>query len=190
VTLLSPLLGEPVAQRLVQVAAQSARPERRPRRHWMVSHGGMLLSLFQKLSGKTRLGLRGLEVVVLLLGGVGLYVGRNYVAIQFLGYLAIGIGVMGVPARGYATRRVADSVYGPPRRPGLWLWMVSIISIFPALGSYLYMYSDEARGGQASWPINLTLSLVLLCLLCWFVLLQSLERYWMRRSDFDLDAPE
>jgi hypothetical protein len=151
-------------------------------------HGRNALSLFRKLSGKTRLGLRVFEIVLLMLGGVGLYVGRDYVAIQFLGYLALGIGLMGIPARTY--NGPADAVFGRPRQPGLWLWIVSIVSVLLALGSYLYMYSDQARGGEEHWPIYLTLSLFLLCLLCWFVLLQGLERYWMRRSDFDLDAPE
>jgi hypothetical protein len=146
------------------------------------------VSLFEKPSGKTSRELRVLGIVLLVLGGVGLYVGRNYVAIQFLGYLALGICAVGLPARDSYNWRRASTAFGAPRRPGLWLWIISIVSVLPALASYLYMYSYDARGGQADWPLYLMVTMVGLCLMCWFVLMQRLERYWARSSDFDVDA--
>ena len=117
-------------------------------------------------------GLLVLALLLLLLGGVGLYVGSHNYPIRSL-------GVMAILASTYLVRisRVRDrsgfleasgrtmqlTTEGPGRR----LWIVSL-ALVPLLGvAFFLMHIDFVNGGHEAWPADIFAAVGLACAIVW-----------------------
>jgi hypothetical protein len=115
-----------------------------------------------------------LAILLLLLGGVCLYLGTHDFQIRSLGLAAIVASTYFVRmSRG---RYGADlpGTTGPgkdlktPKGPGRRLWIVSL-ALVPLLGVAIFLMSSDAvtDGGNASWPVDVFASVAVVCTIVW-----------------------
>ena len=114
-------------------------------------------------------GLLAVAFILLLLGGVLIYLGSHNFAIR-----AIGVGV--VMAGAYLINVRSRSVAPLPnyeakdRRVTRGLWIASL-SLVPILaGAWYLVQLDFANGGKEIWPLNLAFGVVLVCAVVWSLL--------------------
>jgi hypothetical protein len=120
-----------------------------------------------------RYGLLALAILLVLSGGVCMYLGTHNFQIRSLGLAAIA-------ASGYFVRlsRVRDQSKPLPtnysdttvkarKGPGRRLWIVSAALVpFPLAALYL-IQRDIANGGHEAWPADLFGGIIIVCAIVW-----------------------
>lgn len=125
----------------------------------------------QKVARK-RYGLLALALLLLLLGGVGIYFGSHNFPIRALGLAAIMASTYFVRISRVRDRSVFPEVSGRTMEltaggPGRWLWFVSL-ALVPVLGAaFFLMRIDFANGGHEAWPVYLCGGVALACAIVW-----------------------
>ena len=121
---------------------------------------------------RKRYGLLVPALLLLLLGGVGIYLGSHNYAIRALGLVAIMgstylVRISRVGDRsGFpeASGRTMELTTEGPRR---WLWIVSLVLV-PLLGAaFFLMHIDFANGGHEAWPVYVFAGVALACAIVW-----------------------
>lgn len=140
----------------------------------------MIVSL--KIYDKKKYGLFILAVLLLLLGGVALFVGTNNFVIRSLGVIACLISVYcvrrsNIHAKSNSAIETSQQAKSKPstqlRRS---IWIISIV-LLPMLGlAFLSLYRDALHGYQKAWPVYLFAGVVAICAFCWSYLMAKLLR--------------
>jgi uncharacterized protein (UPF0333 family) len=122
---------------------------------------------------RKRYGLFVLAILLLLLGGVGIYLGSHNYSIRVLGDVAIIASVYLVRISNVHIRSGLPVARGQMENlktvkgPGRLLWIVSI-ALVPLLGaSFFLVYIDAAHGGNEAWPADLFAGVGLICAGVW-----------------------
>jgi len=121
---------------------------------------------------RKRYGLLALALLLLLLGGVGLYFGSHNFPIRALGLAAIMASTYFVRISRVRDRAVFPEASGRTMEltaegPGRWLWFVSL-ALVPVLGAaFFLMRIDFANGGHEAWPVYLCGGSALACAIVW-----------------------
>ena len=123
--------------------------------------------------GRPPAGLFVLAILLLLLGGVGIYIGSNNYPIRVLGlasimasvYLARISRVRNGPSlsetRGLGTNCKTQ------KGPGRLLWIISL-ALVPLLGASAFLlHIDAVNGGHEAWPADIFAGVVLACAIVW-----------------------
>ena len=122
-------------------------------------------------SGK-RYGLLAIALLLLLLGGVGIYFGSHNFPIRALGLAAIMASTYFVRISRVRDRSVFREGSGrtmelTTEAPARWLWFVSL-ALIPVLGAaFFLMHIDFAKGGHEAWPVYLFAGVALACAIIW-----------------------
>lgn len=110
-----------------------------------------------------------LAILLLLLGGVGIYAGSHNYPIRVIGVLAIVAGAYFVRATHVQNRSRSNQgtnlkiAIGPARS----LWIVSL-ALVPLLGAAFWlMYIDAENGGHEAWPADVFAGVGLACAIVW-----------------------
>ncbi len=132
-------------------------------------------------TSRKQYGLRALAVVLLILGGIGIYFGVHNFTIRAVGIAAImasaylarssnGQSRSGLPVQSGEVDRPTMS------GPGRLLWIVSL-SLVPAVtGAWYLLHLDAVHGGHAVWPVYLFAGVALICALVWSLLVATISR--------------
>jgi len=122
---------------------------------------------------RKRYGLFALAILLLVFGGVGIYLGSNNYEIRVLGLVAIIVSAYlvrishvhdrsGLPE---ASGRGKDLKTGAG--PGRLLWIVSL-ALAPLLGAaFFLLHIDAANGGHEAWPADVFAGVVVACAIVW-----------------------
>ena len=122
---------------------------------------------------RKRYGLFVLATLLLLFGGVGIYLGSHNYAIRVLGLAAIMASVYLVrisnvhdrPGLPEASRR--GKYPKTAKGQGRLLWIVSV-ALVPLLGaSFFLLHIDAVNGGHEAWPADVFAGVVLACAIVW-----------------------
>lgn len=118
-------------------------------------------------------GLFVLAILLLLLGGVGIYLGSNNYPIRVLGLISIMANVYLVRisrvrnGSSLPDARGQKKNYKIEKGPGLLLWIVSL-ALVPLLGaSGLLLHIDAVNGGHEAWPVDIFAGVALACAIVW-----------------------
>jgi hypothetical protein len=122
---------------------------------------------------RKRYGLFVLAILLLLFGGVGIYLGSHNYAIRVLSLVAIMASV-------YLTRisHVHDRSGLPEasgrgeglktaKGPGRLLWVVSIALVALLGASFFLLHIDAINGGHEAWPADVFAGVGLVCAIVW-----------------------
>jgi hypothetical protein len=121
---------------------------------------------------RRRYGLLALAVLLLLLGGVGVYFGSHNFPIRALGLAAIMVSTYFVRISRVRNRSVFPEASGRTMElttegPGTWLLYVSL-ALVPMLGAaFFLMHIDFANGGHEAWPVYLFAGVAFACAIVW-----------------------
>lgn len=122
---------------------------------------------------RKRYGLFVLAILLLLLGGAGIYVGSHNYPIRALGLVAIMASTYLVRISRVHDRSGLPDVSGSridlkiAKGPGRLLWIVSL-ALVPLLGAaYFLMHIDFVNGGQVAWPVDVFAGVALACAIVW-----------------------
>jgi len=120
-----------------------------------------------------RYGLLALAILLLLLGGLGLYVGSHNYPIRALGLVAI-------MASTYLVRisRVHDQSGLPDasgsrtdlkiaKGPGRLLWIIALALVLLQGAAFYLMHVDAINGGHEAWPAYVFAGVGLVCAVVW-----------------------
>jgi len=136
---------------------------------------------FQNVARK-RYGLFVLAILLLLLGGVGIYVGSQSYLIRALGLVAIVASVYLVRISHVHDRSGFPEASGQrtdpkiAKSPGRLLWIVSLILV-PLLGASLFLlHMDAVNGGHQAWPADVFAGVGLACAIIWGYLAAKIFR--------------
>jgi hypothetical protein len=122
---------------------------------------------------RKRYGLFVLAILLLLLGGAGLYFGSHNYPIRALGLIAIMASAylarishvhdrLGLPE---ASGRLKD--LKTAKGPGRLLWILSL-ALVPLLGASAFLlHIDAANGGHKAWPVDVFAGVGLACAGVW-----------------------
>ena len=117
-------------------------------------------------------GLRVLAVFLLLLGGIGIYLGSDNYPIRVLGAIAILASVCVLRiyrsstriAPAIATENTASMLTSGP---GRLLWIISFAMV-PLLGAaWFLLHVDAVNGGHQAWPVDVFAGVALICCVVW-----------------------
>lgn len=120
-----------------------------------------------------RYGLFVLAILLLLVGGVGIYLGSHNYPIRVLGLVAIMASVYLVRISYVHDRLGLSPASGPgkdvktTRRPGRLLWIVSLALVPLLAASSFLLHNDAVNGGHDTWPADLFAGVVLVCAGVW-----------------------
>jgi hypothetical protein len=127
-------------------------------------------------------GLRVFAVILLLLGGVGIYIGSHNFPIRAVGialvmastYLIQVSNVRNPAGSPEASGVVSNSKVA--KSPGRLLWIASL-SLVPALAGAWYLLNlDAANGGHTAWPVDVFAGVGLVCTVVWSLLVVQIRR--------------
>jgi hypothetical protein len=130
------------------------------------------VSLITSQKAAKRYGLLALALLLLLLGGAGIYFGSHNFPIRALGLAAIMASTYFVRISRVRDRSVFPEASGrtmdlTTEGPGSWLWFVSL-ALVPVLGAaFFLMHIDFANGGHVAWPVYLFAGVALACAIVW-----------------------
>lgn len=133
---------------------------------------GMSMTLVQSASGR-QYGLLVLAIILLLVGGVFIYLGSRNFAIR-------GIGLAGVMASAYVINLRSRSITSPlsggdkDRRVTRILWIVSISLIPVLVGAWYLLHVDAEHGGHLAWPADVFAGVGLVCAVVWGLLVAKI----------------
>jgi hypothetical protein len=124
-------------------------------------------------AARKRYGLFVLAILLLLLGGVGIYVGSYNYPIRALGVMAIIASAYLVQISHVHDRSGLPEANGrrtdlrTTRGPGPLLWMVSL-ALVPLLGAaFFLLHIDAVNGGHEAWPADVFAGVGLACAIVW-----------------------
>jgi hypothetical protein len=129
------------------------------------------VSTSQQVARK-RYGLFVVALLLLLLGGVGIYFGSHNFPIRFLGLVAIMasayfVRISHVRDRSGLAQARDRGVELKTEGPGRLLWIVSI-ALVPLLGAaFFLLHIDAVNGGHDAWPVDVFAGVVLACAVVW-----------------------
>lgn len=122
---------------------------------------------------RKRSGLFVLAILLLLLGGAGIYFGTHDYPLRALGVLVVMastyfVGISRVHDRsGLAEASVQGTEVKLARGPGRLLWVVSF-ALVPLLGAaYFLLHTDAVNGGREAWPVDVFAGVGLACAIVW-----------------------
>jgi hypothetical protein len=122
---------------------------------------------------RKRYGLYVLAILLLLLGGVGIYVGSHSYPIRVLGLVALTASVYLARISRVHDRSDLSEARGrgkdlkTAKGPGRLLWIVSL-ALVPLLGAaYFLLHLDAVNGGHEAWPADVFAGVVLACAIVW-----------------------
>jgi hypothetical protein len=132
----------------------------------------MSVTVSQKVIRK-RYGLFVLAILLLLLGGVGIYAGSHNYPIRALGVVLVIASVHLVRISHVHDRSSLPEASGrgtdlkPGTGPGRLLWIVSI-ALVPLLGAaFFLLHMDAVNGGHEAWPADVFAGVGLACAIVW-----------------------
>lgn len=131
-------------------------------------------------------GLRALAVILLLFGGVLIYIGSHNFAIRFVGLAVVMVSVYLVQASNVHNRSGLPEASGEVNRPiaatapGRLLWMISLSLVPVVAGAWYLLHLDALNGGQTAWPAYLFAGVAVVCAVVWGLLVVSVSggRRW------------
>jgi hypothetical protein len=122
-------------------------------------------------------GLRVVSVILLVLGGVFIFIGSHNFAVRAIGLgfvLACTYLIRISKDRSRAGLAAASGEVNKPNMtgvPGRLLWIVSV-SLVPALVCAWYLLQlDAANGGKEAWPVDVFAGVGLVCAAVWSLLM-------------------
>jgi len=122
-------------------------------------------------------GLRVVSVILLVLGGVAIFIGSHNFAIRSVGLalvLASAYLIRASKVRDRSALPVASGEIDNPNvtgGPGRLLWIVSA-SLVPVLVCAWYLLQlDAANGGKEAWPVDVFAGVGLVCAVVWSLLM-------------------
>ena len=126
--------------------------------------------------GRKKYGLFVLAIILILLGGVGVYLGSNNYLIRVLGSVSLLVSVYLVRisrVHHESSLPKANAVeYGGPSRL---LWIVSL-ALVPLLGASAFLlHIDAVNGGHEAWPADVFAGVALVCAGVWGCLIVKLQ---------------
>jgi hypothetical protein len=126
--------------------------------------------------GRKKYGLFVLAIILILLGGMGVYLGSNNYLIRVLGSVSLLVSVYLVRisrVNHESTLPKANAVeYGGPSRL---LWIVSL-ALVPLLGASAFLlHIDAVNGGHEAWPADVFAGVALVCAGVWGCLIVKLQ---------------
>ena len=106
-----------------------------------------------------------LAILLLLLGGVGIYLGSHNYPIRALGLVAIMASVHFVRISHVHDGRGIDRKTA--KGPGRLLWIISL-ALVPLLGASAFVLNmDAVHGGHEAWPADVFAGVALVCAGVW-----------------------
>jgi membrane associated rhomboid family serine protease len=115
----------------------------------------------------------GLAILLLMLGGVGIYVGSHNYPIRALGVVAVVMSAYLVRISHAHDRPGMPEASGQRRDlkiakgPGRLLWIISS-ALVPLLGAALFLlHIDAMNGGHEAWPADVFAAVGLACAIVW-----------------------
>jgi hypothetical protein len=122
---------------------------------------------------RKRYGLFVLAILLLLFGGVGIYLGSHNYPIRVLGSVAILASAYlvrishvhdrsGLPEASDSGKDIKT-----PKAPARLLWIVSVALVPLLAASFFLLHNDAVNGGREAWPADLFASVVLVCAVVW-----------------------
>jgi hypothetical protein len=124
-------------------------------------------------AARKRYGLLVLSILLLLLGGVGVYLGSHNYPIRTLGLMGVMAGAYIFRISHVNDRSGSLEVSGrrpdleKPNGPGRLLWIISL-ALVPLLGTALFLlHVDEVNGGHEAWPADLFAAIGLAAAIVW-----------------------
>jgi hypothetical protein len=132
----------------------------------------MSVTVSQNVSGK-RYGLFVLAILILLLGGVGIYVGSHNYPIRALGLAAVMASAYLVRISHVRDRSDLPEAQGRgkdlkrAKGPGRLLWIISLALVLLLGASLFLLYIDAVNGGHEAWPADVFAGVVLACAVVW-----------------------
>jgi hypothetical protein len=124
--------------------------------------------------GRKRYGLFVLAILLLLLGGAGIYLGSDRYPIRALGLVSVMASVylvrMSRVRDGSRLPQQANGWRTNPKAtngPGRLLWVASL-ALVPLLGAaFILLQIDAAHGGHEAWPADVFAGVALVCAIVW-----------------------
>src|SRR5882672_2351583 len=118
--------------------------------------------------GRKKYGLFVLAIILILLGGVGVYLGSNNYLIRVLGSVSLLVSVYLVRISRVhhesSLPKANATEYGGPNRL---LWIVSL-ALVPLLGASAFLlHIDAVNGGHEAWPADVFAGVALVCAAVW-----------------------
>jgi hypothetical protein len=114
-----------------------------------------------------------LAILLLLLGGVGIFVGSHNYPIRALGLVAIMASAYLVRISHVHDRSDLPEASGQgkdlktAKGPGRLLWIVSLVLV-PLLGAaFFLLHIDAVNGGHEAWPADVFAGIGLACAIVW-----------------------
>ena len=132
----------------------------------------MSVSISQNVVTK-RYGLFVLAILLLLLGGVGIYLGSNNYPIRVLGLISIMVSVYFVKISRVYNGSSLHEARGPGKNykiengPGRLLWIVSLAAVALLGASGFLLHIDAVNGGHEAWPVDIFAGVALACAIVW-----------------------
>jgi hypothetical protein len=130
------------------------------------------MATLQNAPSKQR-GLFALAIILLVLGGVFIFIGSHNFAIRTVGLAFVLASTYLIQASKVRDRLALPEARGEVNNPkvtgvqGRLLWIVSV-SLVPALAGAWYLLDlDAANGGQAAWPVYVFTGVGLICAVVW-----------------------
>lgn len=122
-----------------------------------------------------------LAILLLMLGGVGIYFGSHNYPIRALGLVAIMASTYLVRISRVHDRSGLPEASGrgtdlkTTKDPGRMLWIVSL-TLVPLLGAALFLlHMDSVNGGHEAWPADVFAGIGLACTLVWSYLVSKIR---------------
>jgi hypothetical protein len=118
-------------------------------------------------------GLCALAIVLLLSGGVGIYVGSHDYPIRALGVVAVMVSAYLVQISQVHERSALPEVSGARtdlrtrKGPSRALWIISAALVPLLAGALLLLHNDAVKGGHEAWPADLFAAVGLACAIVW-----------------------
>src|SRR5208337_3450144 len=113
-----------------------------------------------------------LAILLLLLGGLGIYVGSHNYPIRALGVVAI-MGSAYLVRISHHDRSGLPEASGPrtdlkiPKGPGRPLWIISIALVPLLAAAFFLLHIDAVNGGHEAWPADVFAGVGLACAVVW-----------------------
>lgn len=131
-------------------------------------------------ASRKQYGLLVLAVVLLLLGGVVIYIGSHNFAIRAIGVVVVMASAYLVQVSNIYKRSALVEASGEVNNHkvakvlGRLLWIGSL-SLVPVLAGAWYLFHlDAANGGQVAWPADVLAGVVLVCAVVWGLLVAKI----------------
>jgi len=129
---------------------------------------------------RRRYGLFVLAVILLLFGGVLIYMGSHNFAIRAVGLGVVMVSVYLVQASNVRNRSGLPEASGEvdlptARTPGRLLWVVSVSLVPVVAGAWYLLHLDAVNGGQTAWPVYVFAGVAVVCAVVWGLLVAKIS---------------